>query len=366
MRARTDSSAAEAATKRMLDALPNALGAIRVAGLEQLRLLQAQRLASAKRQLALRVVKAESSKADIAEAELRVKAREVAAAAAESIRDAAAVMPKRSSETEAIVFGRVTGRDGKPAADLVAMAVDESGGGLARMPTDKRGGFSLVVPPGQSFRLQISDKSGVLHSGDAMIVAVGETAFRSVLLARRDDTPPDIPKDGLVMPDLVGQHIDAAATFLKRIGLVIGEVKDVRTSEAADRVVLATRPEAGAAVKPGQRVDLDVAVNPGRPPERIERRETVVAGEADAAAARYIERLVAAAADDTLAGEMPIARLRLFAVLRSADVADDAALSKSLEGTAAEIRDRFETRTVEAARKLRTRLRAAAKKVADA
>jgi hypothetical protein len=293
-----------------------------------------------------------------------VKAREAAVAAAESIRDAAAVMPKRSSETEAIVFGRVTGRDGKPTAGLAAIAVDEKGGALSRTPTDKRGGFSLVVPPGQSLRLQVSDKSGVLHTSDAITVAAGETAFRAIALGRREETP-DIPKDGLTMPDLVGQHIDAATAFLKQTGLGIGEVKVVKTSEAADRVVLATRPEAAAAVRSGQRVDLDVAVNPDGPRDRIDRRETVVAEEGDSTSVRYIERVVKAAGDDTLAGEIPIAPLRLFAVLRNADVADEAGLSKALEGTDAEIRDRFETRTIEDARKLRARLRAAAKKVSD-
>jgi hypothetical protein len=421
-------AAAEAAAKQMMDALPRTLAALRVAGHEQARLVHEQRLASARRQLALETLRPNSTGQSIAEAERRVRAREQAVAEAVAMRDAAAVMPVRETANDAVVFGRVIDAHGNAAEGLGVTAKTARGGDIAKTRTDKRGGFSLTVPPGQEFSLVVTASGReVLFRDIAITLAAGETAFRHISLAKPGTKP---PSEEPTMPDVVGQTIEVAKLILQRLRLRLGDVAEIETDRAPDGTVLSSRPRAGAVVTPRQIVHLEVARRPrdaGEPtvavPDLVGRdrqaaeqmlkraglsvgkvsevdtdqappgtvlasdpgagrlvrpdtgidleiaRKAGTGGTGDAGGGpggvRFLERLVRAATGETLAGAMPLEPVALMAALRRAEVADPDGLAALLEREDQALKELFGTGSVADTRKLRTRLRAAARKIAD-
>jgi serine/threonine-protein kinase len=71
--------------------------------------------------------------------------------------------------------------------------------------------------------------------------------------------PPPVPKDGIVVPDLEGQSVEAARGKLQPLGLVVGDTLRIPHEKSASGLIVAQSPLPGQQLRAGGRVSVGLS-----------------------------------------------------------------------------------------------------------
>lgn len=185
---------------------------------------------------------------------------------AEETRRAEVIEPDFDPEA-GVIWGRVVD-DAMPQQGL-SVAVEGDGVQLDFTCTDRKGGFTLKVPPETPTRLIVRGKNGAVLYSDRVETTLrsGQQIFREIDLTRGADVPCPDPSgapidapESFAMVRLVGQPESTALSILRNLKLRPGK-REIEPAPESLGLVLAHTPGEGETVAPGTRVDYTVGVS---------------------------------------------------------------------------------------------------------